>query len=169
MTNALYRLRDIAYNVFATLACYDGINVSKKVETMKEYETYDSNVLDFIGHGVWDWNIATNEIFFSPQWKKMLGYRPEEINNTIEAWSSRVHPDDFTQCLNELAALFSGKNEHYRCEHRMRCKDGRYKWILAQGGVITRNEEGSPMRVIGSHTDIDDLRSALEAKKLSLD
>ena len=75
-----------------------------------------------------------------------------------------MHPDDFTQCLNELAALFSGKIVHYRCEHRLLCKDGHYKWILAQGGVIARNEEGSPLRVVGTHTDIDDLKRALEAQ-----
>lgn len=164
MTNALYQSAHIACNVFATLACYDGVNVLKKVETMSEYKQYDIQMIDFIGHGIWDWNIATNEIFFSPQWKKMLGYQPDEINDTIDAWSSRVHPDDFTQCLNELAALFSGKIEHYRCEHRMLCKNGHYKWILAQGGVIARNEEDSPLRVVGTHTDIDDLRRALEAQ-----
>lgn len=113
------------------------------------------------GHGVWDWNAITNEVFFSDQWKRMLGYEPDEVSNTVEEWSSRVHPDDFNQCLNELAALFSGQLHKYRNEHRMLCKDGTYKWILDQGGVIERNDKGLPTRIIGTHTDIQDLRNAL--------
>jgi len=129
---------------------------------MKECEQIYA--LDFAGHGVWDWNAQTNEVFFSNQWKAMLGYAPEDIDNNVGEWSSRVHPDDFNQCLNELAALFSGQIERYRNEHRMLCKDGSYKWILDQGSIIERNAKGAPLRVLGTHTDIDDLRCALEEK-----
>ncbi len=122
------------------------------------------DAMNFAGHGVWDWNATTNEVYFSNQWKKMLGYEPDEIGNRIEEWSTRVHPDDFTQCLNELAALFSGQIEHYRNEHRMLCKDGTYKWILDQGGIMERNAQGVPLRIIGTHTDIDELRIALESR-----
>ena len=78
---------------------------------MKECEQICINALDLAGHGVWDWNALTNEVFFSKQWKAMLGYEPEDIQNNVEEWSSRVHPDDFNQCLNELAALFGGQVE----------------------------------------------------------
>lgn len=123
------------------------------------------NALDLIGHGIWDWNALNNEVFFSKQWKKMLGYEENEINNSVEEWSSRVHPDDFNQCINELAALFSGQIEYYRNEHRMLCKDGNYKWILDQGSIVERNEKGMPVRLVGTHTDIDDLRKAIEYHK----
>lgn len=129
---------------------------------MKECEQAYINALDFAGHGVWDWNALTNEVFFSKQWKVMLGYAPEDIDNNVEEWSSRVHPDDFNQCLNELASLFSGQIERYKNEHRMLCKDGTYKWILDQGSIIERNAKGAPLRILGTHTDIDDLRCALE-------
>lgn len=128
---------------------------------MNELERNYINALDFAGHGVWDWNATTNEVFFSDQWKKMLGYAPHEISNHVEEWSSRVHPDDFNQCLNELAALFSGQIERYRNEHRMLCKNGTYKWILDLGGILERDERGIPSRILGTHTDIDDLRLAL--------
>lgn len=129
---------------------------------MKECEQVYIDALDFVGHGVWDWNALTNEVFFSKQWKAMLGYNPEDIENNVEEWSSRVHPDDFNQCLNELAALFSGQMEKYRNEHRMLCKNGNYKWILDQGSIIERNDKGAPTRIFGTHTDIDDLKRALE-------
>jgi len=131
---------------------------------MLENEQRYIDAMNFAGHGVWDWNATTNEVYFSNQWKKMLGYEPDEIGNRIEEWSTRVHPDDFTQCLNELAALFSGQIEHYRNEHRMLCKDGTYKWILDQGGIMERNAQGVPLRIIGTHTDIDELRIALESR-----
>ena len=128
---------------------------------MQDSEKKCIEIFEQAGHGVWDWNAITNEFYFSDQWKRMLGYEPFEISNSVEEWSSRVHSDDFTQCLNELAALFSGEIEHYRNEHRMLCKDGSYKWILDQGSVVKRNAKGQPMRLVGTHTDIDELRRAL--------
>lgn len=128
---------------------------------MQENQKPFINALDLIGHGIWDWNAQSNEVFFSDEWKRMLGYRTDEIANRVEEWSSRVHPDDFSQCINELAALFSGQVEHYRNEHRMLCKDGSYKWILDQGTILERNAKGLPLRVVGTHTDIDDLRRAI--------
>ena len=128
---------------------------------MQENQKPFINALDLIGHGIWDWNAQSNEVFFSDEWKRMLGYRADEIANSVEEWSSRVHPDDFNQCINELAALFSGQIEHYRNEHRMLCKDGSYKWILDQGTILERNAKGLPLRIVGTHTDIDDLRRAI--------
>jgi PAS domain S-box-containing protein len=129
---------------------------------MHEGDKNYMNMMEKTGHGVWDWNAITNEVFFSNEWKRMLGYEADDISNSVEEWSSRVHPNDFTQCLNELAALFSGEVEHYRNEHRMLCKDGSYKWILDQAGIIERNAKGAPTRIIGTHTDIDELRKNLE-------
>lgn len=140
-------------------------NEKVKGKLMEELEQRYINMLNIAGHGVWDWNAVTNEVFFSTQWKKMLGYEPDEIHNNVEEWSSRVHPDDFNQCINELAALFSGQIEHYRNEHRILCKDGTYRWILDQGSVVEKNAKGAPVRVVGTHTDIDDLRRALEEAK----
>lgn len=130
---------------------------------MQETEKACIKLFEQAGHGIWDWNAITNEVYFSDEWKRMLGYEPYEISNSLEEWSSRVHPDDFTQCINELAALFSGQLEHYRNEHRMLCKDGSYRWILDQGGIVERNAKGVPTRLIGTHTDIDELRRGLES------
>lgn len=127
---------------------------------MQENEKSALEALDCAGHGVWDWNAMTNEVYFSEQWKRMLGYEPEDISNKVEEWSSRVHPDHFNQCIYELASLFSGETMKYYNVHRMLCKDGTYKWILAQGSVIERNEKGLPVRIVGTHTDIHNLCKA---------
>ena len=110
--------------------------------------------LEGAGDGVWDWNIQTNEVFLSPQWKAMLGYADDEIDNSLEAWKTRIHPDDLAHALNAIELHLQGKNKAYFNEHRMRCKDGGYKWILDRGMVIERTQYGKPLRIIGTHADI---------------
>ena len=113
--------------------------------------------------GVWDWNAETNEVFFSRQWKAMLGYEEHEIGNTLDEWDKRVHPDDREICYEELEKHFSAQVPFYENQHRMLCKDGTYKWILDRGKVTEWSKEGKPLRVIGTHTDISEQKS-LEAQ-----
>jgi len=105
--------------------------------------------------GVWDWDAAANTVYFSDQWKAMLGYAPDEVGDTLAEWDSRLHPDDREHCYADLTAHLEGRTPEYRNEHRVRCKDGRYKWILDRGRVITRGVDGKPLRVVGTHADID--------------
>jgi diguanylate cyclase (GGDEF)-like protein/PAS domain S-box-containing protein len=112
--------------------------------------------LEGAGDGLWDWDATTNRVYFSHQWKAMLGYEDHEIGNTLEEWDSRVHPYDQAQCHADLEQHLNGTTPVYRNEHRMRCKDGSYKWILDRGQVIEWSEDGKPLRVIGTHTDISD-------------
>ena len=122
--------------------------------------------LEGSGDGVWDWNVTTNEIFFSARWKEMLGYTPEEIGTNYDEWESRVHPDDLEQCYRDLFRHYADDAPVYENEQRMRCKDGSYKWILARGKVIEWDSEGKPVRVIGTHTDISERRRVQEAMRL---
>lgn len=110
--------------------------------------------LEGSGDGIWDWDARTNIVYFSPQWKAMLGYNIADIGNTLSEWDSRVHPDDKEQCYADLQKHFRGETDIYVNEHRMRCKDGTYKWILDRGKVIETDTEGNPLRVIGTHSDI---------------
>ncbi|MEJ5310051.1 MAG: PAS domain S-box protein [Anaerolineae bacterium] len=123
--------------------------------------------LEGAGEGVWDWNLQTNQVYFSPQWKAMLGYAPHEISNVFEEWFKRVHPDDVAGCQRDLEACLSRTTPVYRNEHRLLCKDGTYKWILAQGKIIQWSEEGTPLRMIGTHHDIDERKRAEEALQQS--
>jgi PAS domain S-box-containing protein len=112
--------------------------------------------------GIWDWNPITNEVFFSTRWKDMIGYEDSEISNHLDEWSSRVHPEDIDDVMQALQDHFDHKTTFYSSEHRMRCKDGRYKWILDRAQAI-RDETGKVVRVVGSHTDITE-RKLLEAE-----
>lgn len=126
----------------------------KAEETLRESERRWNFALEGAGDGVWDWNVQTNEVFFSKQWKRMLGYEPDEIQNDLKEWEDRIHPDDREQCYYALNKHFSMEIDIYVNEHRLRCKDGSYKWILDRGKVVERNDTGDPTRLIGTHTDI---------------
>ena len=123
-------------------------------ERLRETEERWTYALEGNGDGVWDWNARTNKVFFSNRWKEMLGYDEYEIGNTLEEWLSRVHPDDMSQVMADVRSYFRGETSAYVNEHRVRCKDGSYKWILDRGKVVARMPDGSPLRVVGSHTDI---------------
>lgn len=116
--------------------------------------------LEGAGDGVWDWNAQTNEVFFSRRWKEMLGHEEHEIGNTLDEWDKRVHPDDKKMVYGEIEKHFRGETDVYVSEHRVLCKDGTYKWVLDRGKVIARTDEGKPLRVIGTHTDITERKQA---------
>lgn len=110
--------------------------------------------LEGAGDGVWDWNPVTNEVFYSKQYKHMLGYDNHEIENRLEEWEKRIFPDDREMVFERLNKYISNETPAYLSEHRLKCKDGTYKWILDRGKIISRDAEGKPLRIIGTHTDI---------------
>ena len=120
-------------------------------------------VLELTETGVWDWNAQTNKVYFSPIWKAMLGYADDEIGDSLEEWDSRIHPADKDSAYADLERHFSGQTSLYENTHRMRCKDGSYKWILDRGRVVSFSTEGKPLRVIGTHTDVTE---SYELKRL---
>jgi PAS domain S-box-containing protein len=83
--------------------------------------------LEGAGDGLWDWNAQTNYVYFSRQWKAMLGYDDHEVGTSLDEWDSRVHPDDKADCYADLERHFSGEIPVYQNEHRVRCKDGSYR------------------------------------------
>jgi PAS domain S-box-containing protein len=112
--------------------------------------------------GLFDWNIASGEVFFSARWKQILGYEEEELENRSEEWESRVHPDDLPRVQRELRDHRDRKTAFYATEYRMRSKDGSYKWILARGQALW-DEQGNAVRLVGSHRDITEGKLAEES------
>lgn len=106
------------------------------------------------GDGLWDWDLKTNEVFFSRQWKAMLGYAEHEVENRLDEWERRVHPDDLESALADVRRHLNGDTEVYINRHRVQCKDGNYIWILDRGIVVERADDGTPLRMIGTHSDI---------------
>lgn len=130
-------------------------------KTKAEMQACWEFAVESAGDGLWDWNIQTGKVFFSDQWKKMLGFETDEITDSIEEWSARVHPDDLQKSREELNKHLNGEIPLYLTEHRMKCKDGSYKWILDRGKLIKVTDEGKPIRMIGIHTDIDSQKKLL--------
>ena len=114
--------------------------------------------------GLFDWNAATNEVFFSARWKQILGYEERELENRNEEWESRVHPDDLPRVQRELRDHLDHKTAFYSTEYRMRAKDESYKWILARGQALW-DESGNTVRLVGSHTDITERKLAEEVMR----
>jgi PAS domain S-box-containing protein len=136
-------------------------------EALRESEARWKFALEGARDGVWDWDTVTNKVYFSDQWKSMLGYAGHEIGNTVDEWDRRLHPEDKAAAYADLERHFRRETETYQNEHRLLCKDGSYKWILDRGKVIEWTEDGKPRRVIGTHTDIEDRRRAEEALRES--
>ena len=138
-------------------------DVTKRIEisrALHESEEKWQFALEGAGDGIWDWQVKTNKVYFSPKWKSMLGYKDHELANTHDEWEKRVHPDDKEKSNADIRKHFPGKTETYINEHRLLCKDGTYKWILARGKIIKRDEKGKPLRFIGTHTDINEKKLA---------
>jgi PAS domain S-box-containing protein len=145
-------------------AAFTDITERKRAEEkLRESEQRWQFALEGAGDGVWDWNAQTDRVYFSHRWKAMLGYDDHEIGDNLKEWDSRVHPDDHDRVYAELDKHLEGKTQVYISEHRIRCKNGEYKWILDRGKVISRTPEGKPLRVIGTHTDISELKRNAEA------
>ena len=137
------------------------ITERKRVESeLLESETRWKLAMEGAGDGVWDWNLETGEEFFSQRIKAMFGYGDDELTNLASEMDRRTHPDDINQMRTDREAHFSGQTAIYRNEHRVQCKDGSWKWVLSRGMVIARDDEGKPLRMVGTHTDITELKMA---------
>ncbi|OLP18047.1 hypothetical protein BST81_13525 [Leptolyngbya sp. 'hensonii'] len=112
--------------------------------------------------GIYDVNFQTGEVFYSTRWKEMLGYEEQEITSAHQEWITRIHPDDVAWVMQADRAHLDRKTPYFMEEYRLRCKDGSYKWVLDRGQVLW-DEQGKPIRFLGSHTDISDRKQQEEA------
>ncbi|MEY4560990.1 MAG: hypothetical protein RLZZ618_267 [Pseudomonadota bacterium] len=119
--------------------------------------------LESSGDGVWDWDTQTNKVFYSPRWKSMMGYAEDEITESVEEWTSRIHPDDLHQVMAGLRRHLSGETPFYQSEHRVRHRDGTDRWILDRAKAVGHDNLGQPLRVVGTHSDITTAKQAEQA------
>ncbi|AYH43885.1 EAL domain-containing protein [Azoarcus sp. DN11] len=111
--------------------------------------------------GLWDWDLRSGCVYYSPRWKSMLGYAGDEIGDGIEEWISRVHEEDRPGVEARLQAHLSGATAHFESEHRMRNQRNELLWMLTRG-LAVRDEAGQPYRIAGSQTDITERKLAEE-------
>ncbi|MEH2358590.1 GAF domain-containing protein [Nostoc sp.] len=136
----------------------------KTAEALRESEERWQLALHGNNDGIWDWNLKTNEVFFSTRWKEMLGYKDREVSNDWDEWTQRIHPDERDSVLQAFQDHFAKKTPFYVCEYRVQCQDGSYKWILDRGQALW-DALGDIVRMVGSYTDITDRKQVEEELK----
>ncbi|MFC0774341.1 PAS domain-containing sensor histidine kinase [Terrimonas alba] len=116
--------------------------------------------LDGAGDGVWDYNFQTKEIYYSPLYKKMLGYADDEFHDEAYEWQSRVHPDDYYKIV-DIDSLYEDHSiQNHSIEYRIKSKSGDYVWVLDRGMLLERTPDGKPLNLIGTHTNITERKIA---------
>ncbi len=111
--------------------------------------------------GLWDWNLVSGDVYFSPRWKAMIGYAEDEFGDDVEAWLQRVHPDEAPRLKAELEGHLQGQSSHFESEFRIRHRDGSFLWVLSRGLAVF-DEAGRALRMAGSQTDITKRKAAEE-------
>lgn len=114
-----------------------------------------------VNEGIFDWDLNTNEVYFSNNYKAILGYEPDEMQNSLHEWESRIHPADKDMVIKANRDFIEGKSAVYHPEYRLKHQNGTYRWILSRG-VCLRDADGKAYRMAGSHMDITDRRKSEE-------
>ena len=141
----------------------DGGRVGLRVDitAIKQAERRLADIIAGTNAGTWEWNIQTGEKVINARWAEMLGYTLEELQPVqVGTWSQLVHPDDLPAAQAAFHAHLRGETPFYEAEVRMRCKDGRWRWIMDRGRIATRTADGEPEWVSGTHQDIDRQKAA---------
>lgn len=140
--------------------------LSKKISELELKESEERFELAMRGanDGLWDWNLLTDEVYYSPRWKSMLGFKETDIEGNSKVWQQLLHEEDKKNVFDSLSNYFSGEAKEYSIEYRMKHKDGYYLNILSRG-IGVKNESGQFKRMIGIHTDITE-RKEIETKLL---
>lgn len=123
--------------------------------------------LDAAGDGVWAWNVQTGEVTFSSRFAQLLGGTRRDIGRRMEDWTERIHVEDRAGVVAAFQAVLSGRSASFSNEHRARCQDGSYKWVLSRGTIVSRSDDGRPLRLIGTYADIGNRKLTEEALRVS--
>jgi PAS domain S-box-containing protein len=132
--------------------------IGKRKQYEQELEKSDQRfklALEASLGGIWDRDLVNDQVYFSDNWHKSLGYDDQEsLNGSSDIWESLIHPDDQKQVISARNDHFDGKTAHYEVEYRIKDKNGDWQWILSRGKVTERDDQGKPTRVLGTHTNI---------------
>ena len=134
-----------------------GHNVTARKESeerLQKSEERFSLAMRGANDGLWDWKLETNEVYYSPRWKNMLGYENDELANDLNTWQSLVHPDDKDMVLNMVQNYLAGKTTSFEVEMRMQHKDGHEVFVLSRAFLVHRDSDGKAIRLVGTHVEI---------------
>ncbi len=123
-------------------------------EALRERDERIRLAVEGTDDGIWDWDVKSGEIVLNDHWKRMLGYDPKDAEFDFKWWEKSVLPEDFPVFEQALNAYLEGREKYYELEYRIKTKAGVWKWIWARGVCVAYDDEGKPLRLIGTHRDI---------------
>ncbi len=133
-------------------------NIKKRELKAQESETRYQFALEASKKGIWDYNLKTEKVFFSKESLDILQFDEFDNINTNEQWDDRIHPDDVDDYLLSIQSHKEDKSPYFENTKRVLAKDGTYKWVLSRGKIIERDENGNPIRIIGTHSDVTSVK-----------
>ena len=139
-------------------------DVTEREQLQKEIQEHKSQLeltLESTAAGIWDWNLKTQRVTFNSRWAEIMGYTLAELEPiSLETWRAAYHPEDYDASQAALENCWQGKTENYIHEARMRHKNGAWIWVLDTGKVVEYDSDGKPLRMVGTHLDIDHIKKS---------
>jgi len=168
---------DASGNPARMLGTFQDVSKRKQIEErLRTSEERFSLAMAGANDGLWDWNLETDEVYYSPRWFGMLGYAADELPQGLDTWRKLVHPDDMDRVMHTVEAYFEGRTDTFEVEMRLRHKDGHEVVVLSRASKVMRGEDGRALRLVGTHVDItdrkiaeDQLREALSLQSATLE
>lgn len=134
---------------------------------LRESEARLKFALDATDDGLWDWDIPSGRVYFSPQWARLLGYDPAEVPQRVEFFYTVLHPEDVERVNQVLTEHMAGRLPVKQDEVRLKMRSGEYRWFFDRGKVVTRDESGAPTRMVGTISDISERKKSEQALRVS--
>ena len=157
---------EFAVEVMSRFVCWQGVEYLLSIERdlsrrqavedeLREREALLAYALNEATDGMWDWNIVSGDVFFSPQLKRILGYGPYEMPPVVDTWKNNIHPDDVEIVMTAMNSHLEGRTTRYEAEYRLANRSGQYIWVKDRGRVCQSDGQGQPVRVVGMVHNID--------------
>ncbi|KMQ51701.1 signal transduction histidine kinase [Chitinispirillum alkaliphilum] len=159
-SNSVKGITDDGFLTGAWGSQVDITDVKRAEQKLREQTWRLESIIEGTHAGTWQWNVQNGEHLTNKIWAEILGYSLEELPPTISVWEKLLHPEDYVKAKNLLQRHFDGEDSYYKCESRMRHKDGHWVWVLDMGKVTSRTDDGSPLMMFGITTEISERKNA---------